>query len=554
MTKIIRDADKIREILTELQNNNQLRFVEIKSVKLRNPVHRSQQQLKNIFAIAFLDCSDKPMLLSSLMSNTVKDGEVVYLSHLWYNHCNVNPTLSDVTARVTNKGTKYCIDGHAFCNGVTQHHIFRNPEAAEKIIKGNLMASNPNDSYSIDKSVDIDTVTYPLYKSDNTLLKSNSTLQEFMDTHLNKDNQVKTINKLKANRDLRYGYYTNILNGLGSVLQLGLYNINDIENLIISDYYRAYSYDDLDEEAKNYKSEYEFIVGGCGSASSQIIDQLVRTTYLPSALLIDFDKVEKKNLRNQVYTLGHIGLSKTTALSNFMHRINESVKITTLDDRIENVFLEGYKCKYFISGFDNIDARLYVVDKIINKEFEVKYLIDARYNGLDASLYTVDCSNEDELKYYRDILIEDKIYFDAQKRYINLDSIEELRDFLQKEKVLSSDCSRFATVIGAGSGVNLCSCRGDRVINLTNNCGCDSCLKLWQSILKEAAENGNWKIPEIKATTDEGCTARNIIHIYKYVSSWVTSNIMSIENNDTKLFTHVDMTVEPLPKAIIIRK
>ena len=50
------------------------------------------------------------------------------------------------------------------------------------------------------------------------------------------------------------------------------------------------------------------------------------------------------------------------------------------------------------------------------------------------------------------------------------------------------------------------------------------------------------------------CVSENLIHIYKLTSAWVVSNIRAIESGEGKQFTHVDITVDPIPNAIVMRK
>lgn len=181
----------------------------------------------------------------------------------------------------------------------------------------------------------------------------------------------------------------------------------------ISSYYPVFTTEELRKIVGELPREH-FDVGvfGCGSANSGIIYQLARCSMFNKFLLLDFDSVELKNIRNQIHTNNALGSRKTYSMGYYILATDTTRSKTRIvrriDDRVENKNFTGYEFDYLLVGFDNIEAREVVLNKIKSGEIKTKYLIDTRYQGLTSSLYFIDVSKSEQLKFYEEQLLEDK--------------------------------------------------------------------------------------------------------------------------------------------------
>lgn len=181
----------------------------------------------------------------------------------------------------------------------------------------------------------------------------------------------------------------------------------------ISSYYPVFTTEELRKIVGELPREH-FDVGvfGCGSANSGIIYQLARCNMFNKFLLLDFDSVELKNIRNQVYTNNSLGSRKTYSMGNYILSTDTTSSKTRIvrriDDRVENKKFATLEFDYLLVGFDNIEAREVVLNKIKSGEIKTKYLVDTRYQGLTSSLYFIDVSKSEQLKFYEEQLLEDK--------------------------------------------------------------------------------------------------------------------------------------------------
>lgn len=96
---------------------------------------------------------------------------------------------------------------------------------------------------------------------------------------------------------------------------------------------------------------------GCGAIGSSVAELLVRQG-VEDITLWDFDKVERHNIVNQMYTEEHPGMPKTEALYDILYNINPYIKNTIkLKEKYTDEILSGY---VFICT-DNIESRQDIV-------------------------------------------------------------------------------------------------------------------------------------------------------------------------------------------------
>ena len=134
---------------------------------------------------------------------------------------------------------------------------------------------------------------------------------------------------------------------------------------------------------------------GCGSVGSTIAENLARSG-VTKMTLWDFDKVEGKNIVNQMFVQRHIGQRKVDALKDILVQINPDCEA---DVQIQP---EGWTGK-ILSGYiflcvDNIELRKEFVEKHLSSQF-VKAMFDVRTLLTGAQHYAADWSNEKSKEY-----------------------------------------------------------------------------------------------------------------------------------------------------------
>jgi tRNA A37 threonylcarbamoyladenosine dehydratase len=101
------------------------------------------------------------------------------------------------------------------------------------------------------------------------------------------------------------------------------------------------------------------IVCGVGAIGSNLVDNLICHTVVDHLTVIDFDRVEKHNRQNQIYTLEDVGSLKTTALQAHIFRrsLLHIVTITKKLDASNVKKLIMSSTGLVVDAFDNADSR-----------------------------------------------------------------------------------------------------------------------------------------------------------------------------------------------------
>lgn len=133
---------------------------------------------------------------------------------------------------------------------------------------------------------------------------------------------------------------------------------------------------------------------GCGSVGSTIAENLARCG-VSKMTLWDFDKVEAKNVVNQMFVQKHIGARKVDALKEILCDINADC------DEVQ-IKPDGWKGE-LVSGYvflcvDSIDIRREFVEKHMNSRF-VKGVFDFRTMLTSGQHYAADWSRDESKKY-----------------------------------------------------------------------------------------------------------------------------------------------------------
>lgn len=125
---------------------------------------------------------------------------------------------------------------------------------------------------------------------------------------------------------------------------------------------------------------------GCGAVGSTVAENLVRMG-LTRITLYDFDKVESKNIANQMFRDCDIGKEKVDAVADQLRLINPEIDKDLVIERAgySDQKLDGY----VILCVDNIDLRREIATK--NKTNpKIKAMFDYRIRMTDAQHYAAD--------------------------------------------------------------------------------------------------------------------------------------------------------------------
>ena len=134
---------------------------------------------------------------------------------------------------------------------------------------------------------------------------------------------------------------------------------------------------------------------GLGSLGGYVVNAISSIKTLKKIILVDYDRVEKKNLKNTIYKAGDIGNLKTDVLSNIICTKNKEIEIIKINDK----FIEGktklpesdlvLDCRDFTYDRKSlVDARFYISSRylIVDCRKDVKY--EKHYEGEYTSLLT----------------------------------------------------------------------------------------------------------------------------------------------------------------------
>lgn len=134
---------------------------------------------------------------------------------------------------------------------------------------------------------------------------------------------------------------------------------------------------------------------GCGSVGSTVAENLARNG-VTKMTLYDFDKVESKNIVNQMFLHRQVGMPKVDALKELLSEINPDCKeeVNVQPDGWQGRLLSGY----IFLCVDSIEVRRDFVEKHMQSKF-VKAIFDFRTLLTSAQHYAADWSNEASKKY-----------------------------------------------------------------------------------------------------------------------------------------------------------
>lgn len=135
-------------------------------------------------------------------------------------------------------------------------------------------------------------------------------------------------------------------------------------------------------------------VVGCGAIGSHVCEQLARMG-VENVNIWDFDKVEPKNITNQMFLESDIGMLKVDAVELMMKSINPDIKVTKHPKGLESnmMILNGY----IFLCVDNIELRKAIVKANMMNPNAAAFA-DFRMRLTDAQYYFARRNNRNEVE------------------------------------------------------------------------------------------------------------------------------------------------------------
>lgn len=119
---------------------------------------------------------------------------------------------------------------------------------------------------------------------------------------------------------------------------------------------------------ENKLKESSVGIAGLGGLGSNAAISLARAG-IGQLVLVDFDKVEEKNLTRQYYFLEQIGKKKVESLKENIKKINPQVKIITHNIKLEKGFMEipFQEVTVVIEALDHAEIKTLFIEEILSK-------------------------------------------------------------------------------------------------------------------------------------------------------------------------------------------
>lgn len=573
------------------------KLVMLPEVTWYNTLVEQRRTIKNMPVFATCECSSRPMAVATI---TKYEREVVdeewleteYVFNPFYAHININDNDESYELSI-NDNLYYEIKYYPICSPITQWHFYNvAEEELVPLLVGQLAGQNTGSAYQTIKSVRNGYYDDALGRVGTTFIKKNAPIIQLL---LRKSSAVlrsmSPADIKAALSEIRLPQYENecmvknIYNDYYTIFNLStLDNVPDellaYETRNISSYYPIITYQQVKEINDMLpKVEVDVSCFGLGSAGSAILDQIGRSTYFKTYMLTDFDKVEFKNLNNQWYLKGHIHGYKVDgarSMINSIHPANsDDLTIIQHMHKFQEVALDIYDNKYVIAGFDSMTARKEFFDNVKSGKIKTKYLIDTRYDDLNASIFFVNVENKEEMDYYENVLNRDLEYFNAKEAEKYIKTEEEFIQYIREADTFVSNCTSKAQDLynlvlvhknlteedilsHLRHGYCAQTMRHELDIERSDEHGCesDACVSLWKRVWEDHKDVFTKALvnPHKVRNEESSCVRQNYIDIYKYTASFVFAAIREIESGNDKPFTHVDTTTHILPSSMVLKK
>lgn len=564
--------EDLRELIRKAVEKQGWKYIFIEHTSWYNLRTRCKHDIYNMPILALHNDSNRPIAITTVEISKKKEDSDRYdfLGRYTYNvdyvHQNITTEISHFTTNDV-EGHKITLWGHAICNPITQGHFFQMPlENIKPLFVGQLMGQNSGSPF---RAVDSVAGTYQdlMIKNNMTgaFIKRSASIVQLLSRCPNDHlcNKYRLSNILQntafptenqvAYKRIDYNHYI-----IGSVEEMEKAK----ENKDLSAYYPVITAEMCKDILDNIpRIDIDFGCFGLGSAGSGVLDMLSRSILFEKYMIVDFDTVESKNIRNQWYEMDQIHLNKVAASEHhlkYRQHSGHNIEITSRNDKFETINFNLFKFKYVMSAFDKIQTRLEFLTRITDEKSDVKYLFDARYDELTASIYFIDLQNKEEVDYYAKGLLSDKAAFDKLEAKRKTDTLEKFIQYLEGRGCFTQYCGSTKRLLANHVGIPAedDSLRCPRIkeveIDTITKCHGEDCINMFTKFYEQYKE----KCSELLLPEEESsCVRQNFIDIYHYASTFIFDAIKAMESDTPKkLFTHIDVTTDPLPNSIILRK
>jgi sulfur carrier protein ThiS adenylyltransferase len=118
-------------------------------------------------------------------------------------------------------------------------------------------------------------------------------------------------------------------------------------------------------EIKTQLSRFRVGIAGAGGLGSNCAVALARSG-VGTLVIADFDFVEESNLNRQYYFTDQVGMLKTSALKENIHRINPDIIVITHQQRVDsNNIPEIFSdCNVIVEAFDNPEMKQIIIETV----------------------------------------------------------------------------------------------------------------------------------------------------------------------------------------------
>lgn len=156
---------------------------------------------------------------------------------------------------------------------------------------------------------------------------------------------------------------------------------------------------DFQSQTQIYNPENQklkIVVIGAGSTGSFLSLTLAKMG-LSNIKVIDYDKIEEKNIPNQFFRIQDVGKFKVDALKEIIKNFTGTEILTENVKIDENYNFDLDLNTLFIFCLDNMEGRNIIYNSL--KEFPVK-IIDTRFGSEGFSIHVVDLGNDEDKELY----------------------------------------------------------------------------------------------------------------------------------------------------------
>lgn len=107
----------------------------------------------------------------------------------------------------------------------------------------------------------------------------------------------------------------------------------------------------------------KILICGCGAIGSNLIDTLVRQSKDIDITVVDFDRIEEKNIGTQIWQYRDIGQLKVSVVQNYCYNVNKTV-VSIFDKKVDERTVRKLtkNIDLVVDCFDNTESRKLVTD------------------------------------------------------------------------------------------------------------------------------------------------------------------------------------------------